>query len=192
MDKTTQEMFDTIDQVADGVYVCRKDNKVTLHDKNNDFETKPVVHIVKIGSIYIGSDYNRNTYGVQNIVAINGFIYFSEANKCLDFEGRYMMVPSYNNRILMIWELDKEDGLFTVYDTKPNDTKINLSISFGAEVIDCSSNLGEILDVQISDNKQSVEIWVKQNSERGAECVVLIPYDKGIVKVGEIQNEYNN
>ena len=81
---------------------------------------------------------------------------------------------------------------FTVYDTKPNDIKINLSVSFGAEVIDCSSNLGEILDVQISDNKQSVEIWVKQNSERGAECVVLIPYDKGIVKVGEIQNEYND
>lgn len=126
MDKDTQEMFDTIDQVADGVYVCRKDNKVTLHDKNNDFETKQVVHIVKIGSIYIGSDYNRNTYGAQNIVAINGFIYFSEAKKCLNFEGRYMMVPSYNNRILMIWELDKEDGLFTVYDTESGETILSI------------------------------------------------------------------
>lgn len=126
MDKDTQEMFDTIDQVADGVYVCRKDNKVALHDKNNDFETKQVVHIVKIGSIYIGSDHNRNTYGVQNIVAINGFIYFSKVNKCLNFEGRYMMVPSYNNRILIIWELDKEDGLFTVYDTESGETILSI------------------------------------------------------------------
>lgn len=119
-------MFDTIDQVADGVYVCRKDNKVNLHDENNDFETKQVVHIVKIGSIYIGSDHTRNSYGVQNIVAINGFIYFSKVNKCLDFEGRYMIVPSYNNRILMIWELDKEDGLFTVYDTESGETILSI------------------------------------------------------------------
>ena len=83
---------------------------------------------------------------------------------------------------------------FTVYDTKPNDAEgaIDLSISFGAEVLDCSSNLGEILDVQLSSNEQSIEIWVKRNSERGAECIILIPYDKGIVKVGETQNEYTD
>lgn len=76
---------------------------------------------------------------------------------------------------------------FTVYDTKPNDANLDLKVSFGAEVIDCTSNLGDILDVQFSDNKQSVEIWVKRSSDRGAECVILIPYDKGMVKVGEIQ-----
>lgn len=75
---------------------------------------------------------------------------------------------------------------FTVYDTSPNDIKIDISVTLGKEVIDCTKNIGEILDVQLSDNEYSVEIWFKTDSERGAECLILIPYDKGIVKVGEV------
>lgn len=93
-----------------------------------------------------------------------------------EHKNRYYMALCHNLRY------------FTVYDTKPNDCKvIDLATSFATEVVNCTKLLGNILDVQISENHNSIEIWVRRNNKRGAECIVLLPYDKGMVKVGEKQ-----
>lgn len=126
MNKDTQEMFDSVEQVADGVYVCRKCTTVVLYDENNDFETKPVEQITKIGSIYLGSARKRATYRVGDVTVVDGFIYFSEVSKYINLDGRYMMMPSYNNRILIMRQMDEADGALTVYDTESGEAVLSI------------------------------------------------------------------
>lgn len=89
-----------------------------------------------------------------------------------DHKNRYYMALCHNIRY------------FTIYDTEPNNCEINRLITIGKEVIDCTSNIGSIVDITIADDNSAVEIWIK--TAETAECIILFPYDNGIVKVGEL------
>ena len=52
---------------------------------------------------------------------------------------------------------------------------------FGYEVIECLKNIGTIKAIDLTENKDAVEIWVE--SKEGPTCLYLFPYDTGIVRV---------
>lgn len=74
---------------------------------------------------------------------------------------------------------------FTVYNTKPDKEKFDIdeSVTFGDEVIECTFAIGKIVDVAENDRGDTIEIWIK--NAVSAHCVLLFPYDNGMIQVGE-------
>lgn len=126
MTKDKLEEFDSVEQVADGIFICKKGKTVILYDENNSFESKQVEHIIKVGSIYLGSELRRASHGIKDITLVNGFVYFSKVSNYIELGERCMMVPTYNNRILIMWQLDNSDGAFTVYDTDSGEAVLSI------------------------------------------------------------------
>ena len=54
--------------------------------------------------------------------------------------------------------------------------------TFGATVIECLSNVGDIRSIDLVEDGSAFEIWVTQND--ATTCLYLFPYDDGIVEVG--------
>lgn len=69
----------------------------------------------------------------------------------------------------------KEISYFTLF-------KINEPKYFYAEVISCLSNIGKIKAIDLTENKDALEIWIEDEEPT---CLYLFPYDSGLVKVGE-------
>lgn len=80
----------------------------------------------------------------------------------------------YNNEYYMLY--GKEISYFTLF-------KIVEPQYFSYEVIECLKNVGDIKAIDLTEDKDAVEIWVIANGE--ATCLYLFPYDLGIVQVGE-------
>ena len=80
----------------------------------------------------------------------------------------------YNNEYYMLY--GKEISYFTLF-------KIVEPQYFSYEVIECLKNVGDIKAIDLTEDKDAVEIWVIADSE--ATCLYLFPYDLGIVQVGE-------
>lgn len=80
----------------------------------------------------------------------------------------------YNNEYYMLY--GKEISYFTLF-------KIVEPQYFSYEVIECLKNVGDIKAIDLTEDKDAVEIWVIADGE--ATCLYLFPYDLGIVQVGE-------
>jgi hypothetical protein len=80
----------------------------------------------------------------------------------------------YNNEYYMLY--GKEISYFTLF-------KIVEPQYFSYEVIECLKNVGDIKAIDLTEDKDAVEIWVMADGE--ATCLYLFPYDLGIVQVGE-------
>jgi hypothetical protein len=80
----------------------------------------------------------------------------------------------YNNEYYMLY--GKEISYFTLF-------KIVEPQYFSYEVIECLKNVGDIKAIDLTEDKDAVEIWVMADGK--ATCLYLFPYDLGIVQVGE-------
>lgn len=80
----------------------------------------------------------------------------------------------YNNEYYMLY--GKEISYFTLF-------KIVEPQYFSYEVIECLKNVGDIKAIDLTEDKDAVEVWVMADGE--ATCLYLFPYDLGIVQVGE-------
>ena len=80
----------------------------------------------------------------------------------------------YNNEYYMLY--GKEISYFTLF-------KIVEPQYFSYEVIECLKNIGDIKAIDLTEDKDAVEIWAMADGE--ATCLYLFPYDLGIVQVGE-------
>lgn len=80
----------------------------------------------------------------------------------------------YNNEYYMLY--GKEISYFTLF-------KIVEPQYFSYEVIECLKNVGDIKAIDLTEDKDAVEIWTMADGE--ATCLYLFPYDLGVVQVGE-------
>lgn len=80
----------------------------------------------------------------------------------------------YNNEYYMLY--GKEISYFTLF-------KIVEPQYFSYEVIECLKNIGEVKAIDLTEDRDAVEIWIMADGE--ATCLYLFPYDLGVVQVGE-------
>ena len=75
----------------------------------------------------------------------------------------------------------KEISYFTIFQRC-----FDLTETVGEAVIDCLKNVGEIRSIELTENKDAIEIWVHISylEDPLDTCLYLFPYDSAIVKVG--------
>lgn len=71
----------------------------------------------------------------------------------------------------------REISYFTVFATTMAGTE-----SLGKVTIECLSNIGEIKAIDLTEEKDAIECWVK--NDEITTCLYLFPYDIGIVEIG--------
>ena len=99
-----------------------------------------------------------------------------------ELQNKYKIFEEYkentNNNFYMLY--GKEISYFTLF--QKDIMHIN---SFAQEVVDCLKDVGEIIDIDFTENKDAIECWVKSyDNNNEATCLYLFPYDSGIVKYG--------
>lgn len=80
-----------------------------------------------------------------------------------------------NNKYHMLY--GKEISYFTLF-VKDFYAKESL----GKEVINCLKNIGKIKSIELTENKDAIEIWIC-DSENELTVLYLFPYDNGVIEV---------
>ena len=59
-----------------------------------------------------------------------------------------------------------------------------INTSLGKQVIDCVKNIGNIIDFEVINEKESIELWIRTKENSEPFVAYLFPYDLGLVKFG--------
>ena len=73
----------------------------------------------------------------------------------------------------------REINYFTVFAKHENWELETLALA----VMECLGNIGTIYSIELTAEKDAVEIWVKENAQDLLTCMYLFPYDGGIVRI---------
>lgn len=132
-------------------------------DKKNNNETK---EIELFGNLY---DINKNIVA-QNEIKLSEGILNSKKEVIKNF------INKTNNNYYMLLCNERKD--YTVFHNN------NLSMETAKILVDeCLMNRGEIRGIDITKNKDAIEIWLMIENE--AFVYYFFPYDMGIIEVGE-------
>ena len=86
-----------------------------------------------------------------------------------------------NNHFYMMY--GKEIGYFTVFVRNlPAGTPYDLE-RLDMAVFECLLNVGPVYSVELTTEKDAVEIWVKDAERDLLTCMYLFPYDNGVVRL---------
>ena len=86
-----------------------------------------------------------------------------------------------NNQFYMMY--GKEIGYFTVFVRNlPAGTPYDLE-RLDMAVFECLLNVGPVYSVELTTEKDAVEIWVKDAERDLLTCMYLFPYDNGVVRL---------
>lgn len=87
-------------------------------------------------------------------------------------------VDDTNNEFYMLY--GKETGYFTVFKRKCSPWELE---TLDMAVIECLVNVGPIYSIELTENKDAIEIWVKDTERDLLTCMYLFPYDNGVVRL---------
>lgn len=73
----------------------------------------------------------------------------------------------------------REINYFTVFAKHENWELETLALA----VAECLANIGVIYSIEITAEKDAIEIWVKDTHQDLLTCMYLFPYDSGIVRI---------
>lgn len=133
------------------------------NNKENNNETK---EIELFGNLY---DINKNIVA-QNEIKLSEGILNSKKEVIKNF------INKTNNNYYMLLCNERKD--YTVFHNN------NLSMETAKILVDeCLMNRGEIRGIDITKNKDAIEIWLMIENE--AFVYYFFPYDMGIIEVGE-------
>jgi hypothetical protein len=104
----------------------------------------------------------------QIIAQLSEFNDYISASKSID-----QLYEIHENQFFMLY--GQEISYFTLFEII-DDTK------FAEEVFSCLKDIGVIKAIDLTENKEAVEIWIMYNNE--PTCLYLFPYDRGIIEVG--------
>ena len=98
-----------------------------------------------------------------------------------DLEGVAKLINTYaeNYRAKYYMLLCKEMSYYTLFVKEFLEPEFE---DLGSAVIECLSNVGTVHGSELNDELGSIELWVK--TEEDMYCMVLFPYDQGVVTVG--------
>ena len=77
--------------------------------------------------------------------------------------------------------LGKEISYYTIFHKIFKDAEY---INLAEGVMECLENVGKIYSVEITEDQQAVEIWIKESGYIGMTVLYLFPYDEGICTIG--------
>ena len=104
----------------------------------------------------------------QIIAQLSEFNDYISASKSID-----QLYEIHENQFFMLY--GQEISYFTLFEII-DDTK------FAEEVFSCLKDIGVIKAIDLTENKEAVEIWIMYDNE--PTCLYLFPYDRGIIEVG--------
>lgn len=76
--------------------------------------------------------------------------------------------------------LCKEYNYYTIFEC---DSMLNMP-TFGAAVCEIVSNIGEVYSIDLTENEDAIEIWIKPEGKESPMAFYLFPYDSGVVYYG--------
>ena len=88
------------------------------------------------------------------------------------------LVCSTNNQCYMLY--GKEIGYFTLFMKDNYNWEIE---TLSLATMECLANIGAVYSIELTANKDAVEIWVKDTERDMVTCMYLFPYDNGIVRI---------
>jgi len=57
--------------------------------------------------------------------------------------------------------------------------------SLSKELMACLDSIGEILDFNLTQNKDAIEIWVRNKQDKQAYCLMFFDYTNGVIEVSK-------
>ena len=90
---------------------------------------------------------------------------------------RYL-ANSTNNKCYMMY--GKEIGYFTLFMRDSYNWEIE---TLDLAVMECLANVGPVYSIELTPDKDAIEIWVKDVQSDILTCMYLFPYDNGIVRI---------
>jgi hypothetical protein len=98
------------------------------------------------------------------------------ADKCILINN---FATNTNNKFYMLY--GREINYFTVFAlARDKDWELE-TLALG--VMECLVNIGNIYSIEVTAEKDAIEIWVKDNTQDLLTCMYLFPYDNGIVRI---------
>ena len=98
-----------------------------------------------------------------------------------DIANKHILINDFhldkNNKFYMLY--GREINYFTVF-ARDKDWELE-TLALG--VMECLANIGDIYSIEVTAEKDAVEIWVKDNAQDLLTCMYLFPYDGGIVRI---------
>ena len=88
------------------------------------------------------------------------------------------LVASTDNKCYMLY--GKEISYFTLFMRDSYNWEIE---SLDLAVMECLVNVGPIHSIELTAEKEAIEIWVKDTQQDLLTCMYLFPYDNGIVRI---------
>jgi hypothetical protein len=162
-----EEIF-KISNPYEGEVAYANDTNETYLYKDNKWEAMP--NKVKIE----GEGLKMNLYDLNCSI-------IDQLPSLEDFTDAEVTIEQYKtltgNEYYMLY--GKDISYFTLFRIFP-DGEFD---ALGQAVIECLSNVGEIKSIDLTENKDAIEIWVKTNEQ--VTCLYLFAYDNGVVTVKE-------
>ena len=88
------------------------------------------------------------------------------------------LVTAADNKCYMLY--GKEIGYFTLFMRDAYNWEIE---TLDLAVMECLANVGPVYSIELTAEKDAVEIWVKDIHQDLLTCMYLFPYDSGIVRI---------
>lgn len=88
------------------------------------------------------------------------------------------LVTATDNKCYMLY--GKEIGYFTLFMKDSHNWEIE---TLDLAVMECLANVGFIYSIELTVNKDAIEIWVKDTQRDLLTCMYLFPYDNGVVRI---------
>ena len=88
------------------------------------------------------------------------------------------LVTASDNKCYMLY--GKEIGYFTLFMRDSYNWEIE---TLDLAVMECLANVGPVYSIELTAEKDAVEIWVKDVHQDLLTCMYLFPYDSGIVRI---------
>lgn len=88
------------------------------------------------------------------------------------------LVTAADNKCYMLY--GKEIGYFTLFMRDSYNWEIE---TLDLAVMECLANVGPVYSIELTANKDAIEIWVKDTQRDLLTCMYLFPYDNGVVKL---------
>lgn len=160
---TKQEIFDMISP-EEGMIKTAEDSSESFMFKNGKWEQ------IELNS----QPFSMNLYDLNKSI-------MSQLDIIEEFGDKILLINEFkdntNNQFYMLY--GKEISYFTVFMTDfPEEDE-----TIGEAAIDCLRSIGDITSVDLTQNHDAIECWVRD--EQGLDtCLYLFPYDQGMIFVG--------
>ena len=98
-----------------------------------------------------------------------------------DINNKFILINDFannmRNKFYMLY--GREINYFTVF-ARDRDWELE---TLALATYECLANIGPVYSIELTAEKDAIEIWVKDTQQDLLTCMYLFPYDNGIVRI---------